>query len=105
MNIKRVLLIFWSLCSLAILIIGWLVMKPDTESHMISILAILTLNFPSSLLSSFIMVPFIGISQNILVQWFISWFFFSVIGYFQWFILLPWLYHFFKGKKSKSRKK
>ncbi len=89
MTIKNKLIYTWLCLSLIILILGLFVWQPDNEKHITLLLGILLTNFPSSILSSFIIIPVAILVNNIYVYWFFHWLIFVCLGYVQWFILVP----------------
>lgn len=77
-------------------------MENNVESHVIPMLGLLAINFPSSAMSSFALIPLLDLINHLQVQWLVVWFCYCFFGYLQWFVIFPWVYKMlfrFNGNK------
>lgn len=112
-KIAMVIKIIWILISFVVLFISLFLYKPGAGSD-ISIFLIycmLALSFPSGILVAGCFVLIIFLQEIIKIYFldsitsnhvglFIIWFSFFIFGYFQWFVMLPWLWSLRLAKRN-----
>lgn len=113
--LAKTLKIVWILCSVAVLAVTLARYEPGLASDIgiFLVYGMLFLAFPSSLLVAGIFalismlqdqlgVPFLDAIGSNYFGFCVMWFAFFVVGYLQWFVLLPWLWRKWKGNANQG---
>lgn len=111
--IGKSLKVLWTLCAVAVLAVTLAHYEPGSASDIgiFLVSGMLFLAFPASLLVAGLVtllvllqekmgIPFLDVVASNYVGLSIMWGAFFVVGYLQWFVLLPWLWWKWKAYRS-----
>jgi hypothetical protein len=111
--LAKVLKIVWVLCSVTVLVVTLVRYAPGPASDIgvFLVYGMLFLAFPVSLLVAGLFtllallqeqlgVPLLDLIGSNYVGFSVVWLAFFVVGYFQWFVLLPWLWRKWKARRA-----